>query len=250
MQASNIAYIYDGTLEGLFTAVFMTYSRKEVPYIIAEEANLQVMFGQQVFHVKTDEALAKRVENGINKKMGSNAYINIWTAFLSCDIDKATKIYKYICVGMKIGRSVYTHLSHEDVMAVDKMCLYIGNESHLLKGFVRFSKMENGVYYAKITPNNSVLPVIMPHFSDRYSDQPFIIHDAVHKLAGVYDLREWYLVETDEINLPENAEDEADWKGLWRSFYNSIAIPERMNKKLRMGLMPKRYWQNMVEVMV
>ncbi|MDR2931518.1 MAG: TIGR03915 family putative DNA repair protein [Oscillospiraceae bacterium] len=248
MERSTIAYIYDGSFEGLLSAVFTAFERREQPYIIAQEENLQVIFGQEVVRVRTDPVLAGRVTDGVRKKMGADAYGQIWTAFLSCDADRATKIYRYIRVGMKIGRAVTSYLSNEDVLAVVNICKYVGGEAHLLKGFVRFTKMDNGVYYAKITPNNNVIPVLMPHFSDRYTDQPFLIHDPGHQLVGAYDLKEWYLIETDHIDLPGMAADEADWKRLWKRFYNAIAIAERTNHKLRMNHMPKRYWPNIDEM--
>ena len=246
----DIAYVYDGTLEGLFTAVFTAFRRKENPAVIAPEGRLQMALGQEVITIQTDSALSERVEKGIRQKMGDMVYEDIWTAFLSQDADKSTKIYRYICVGLKMGASVREHLAHEDVTAISHLNRHTGNEAHLLKGFVRFSLMENGVYYAKITPKNNVLPLLMPHFTDRYSDQPLLIYDETNRMAGVYDLREWYLVETDGITLPDIAEGEEEWRQMWKRFYGAIAIKERTNRKLRRGLMPKRYWGNMTETLL
>lgn len=243
----EIAYLFDGSLAGLFTAVFTAYERRERPYVIAEEGDLQVVFGQRIELIETREELAARVEAGIRGKMGDEAYDQIWTAFLSGEEDRATKIYHYIRLGMKLGEAVHSHLSHEAVLAVNNMNRYTGQEAHLLKGFVRFSLMENGVYYAKITPVNSVLPIIMPHFAERYNDQPFLIFDEKHHLAGVYDLKEWYLVDTDDVTLPAPAEGEIQWRQMWRHFYETIGIRERANEKLRTNNLPKRYRHNMTE---
>ena len=246
----DVAYVYDGTLEGLFTAVFMAFKRKETPAIIAPEGSLQMALGQEVVVITTDKALSDRVEKGIRQKMGNTVYEDIWLAFLSENVDKATKIYRYICAGLKMGAAVHDHLSHEDVIAISHMNRHTGNEAHLLVGFVRFSLMENGVFYAKITPKNNVLPLLMPHFTDRFSDQPFLIFDETNHLAGVYDLQDWYLVETEAIALPDIAEGEEEWKRLWKRFYSAIAIKERVNRKLRTSHMPKRYWQNMTETLI
>jgi probable DNA metabolism protein len=243
----EIAYIYDGTLDGLFTAIFTAYERGERPYVITEDGDLQVVFGQRIDHIATDGEKARRVEAGIRKTMGEAGYDAVWTAFLSGEKDRATKIYRFIRLGMKRGRAVLSHLSHADVLPILDMNKYTRNEAHLLTGFVRFSLMENGVYYAKITPNNNVLPIIMPHFADRYRDQALIIFDESHHLAGVYDLKEWYLVETEELTLPELAEGEKDWRTMWRHFYKTIGIKERVNHKLRVSHLPRRYWPNMTE---
>jgi len=246
----EIAYIYDGTLPGLLTAVFTAYERKEDPYVIAEEDGLQVVFGQEAKRIAARDELSLRVEEGVKRKMGQEGYDNVWTAFLSCDTDRATKIYRYIRIGMKLGMKVHEHLSHDDVLQINKMNKYTGGEAHLLTGFVRFSLMENGIYYSKITPNNNVLPIIMPHFADRYSDQPFLIFDEGHRLAGIYDLKSWYLVEAEELTLPDLAGDEKEWRAMWRKFYDTIGIKERANHKLRMNHLPKRYWKNMTEILL
>ena len=42
-------------------------------------------------------------------------------------------------------------------------------------------------------------------------------------------------------------EREANYRLLWKRFYDSIAIKERENPRLRMNNMPKRYWNTMTE---
>lgn len=241
-------YLYDGSLDGLFSAVFEAYARKEHPVALAEERGLQVSFGQQTVTIATNEAKARRVEKGILSKMGNPAYQKLWMVYLSNSLDKATIIYRYIRRGLEMGRNIYSDLAHDDVLAMDKLHNLVGREAHLLKEFLRFTLMEGGVYYAKISPEHSVVPLLMPHFADRYCVQPFLIHDSVHHLAGVYDLNSWYMVETQDMILPEEAADELRFKRMWKQFYNTIAIKERYNPKCRRGHMPKKYWQNMTEM--
>lgn len=241
------AYLFDGSWEGLLTAVFEAFESKRWPQAVLEEKNAQLAFGEEAVRIRTDPDKARRVVDGIRKRMGSPACRKIWTAYLSYSPDKPGIIYRYICTGMQKGRGIYAALAHHDVAALEHMIYHVGHEAHLLQGFVRFSRMENGVYYARITPKNSVLPIIMPFFADRYSDQPLLIFDQAHALAGVYDLKEWYLVETSHINLPEYAPEEALYRRLWKQFYKSIAIADRTNHKLRRSLMPKRFWGNMTE---
>lgn len=243
----SLVYLYDGSYDGLLTAVFQAYARKEVPDAIAEEQGLQVDFGQQVFEIATDEALARRVETGITSKLGSPVHQKIWTVYLSGSSDKATVIYRYIRRGLSVGRRIYSDLAHPDVLAADKLYSLVGRESHLLKEFLRFSELTGGVYYAKITPEHYVVPLMMPHFVDRYSVQPFMIHDRTHGVAGVFDGKGWYMVETADLQLPDITVDELQFKRMWKQFYDAIAIRERLNPRCRRNHMPKKYWQNMTE---
>lgn len=241
-----LAYIYDGSFDGLLTAVFDTYARREEPGVIGREQGLQLSFGQQTVHIVTDERKAHRVARGL-EKIDSEVYKKMWTVFLSGDQDKEIKMYRYIRSAFAKGRQIVFDLANPDVLAVDKMYGAVAGEAHLLRGFVRFSAMEGGVFYSKITPKNSAVPLLMPHFADRYAIQPFLLHDPVHELVGVYDLKRWYLVETDDMTLPALAEDEAEYRRMWKTFYDTIAVRERENPICRRGHMPMRYWGNMTE---
>lgn len=243
----SLVYVYDGSFDGLMTAVFEAYARRERPDAVAEEEGLQVTFGQEVAYIDTDEAKARRVEAGVTKKICPEAHEKVWKAFLSSDRDKGTAIYRYVRRGLQVGRMVVSDLAHPDVLDIDRICRLVGREQHLLTEFLRFSRMENGVFYAKITPEHYVVPMMMPHFVDRYCVQPFLIHDATHGLCGVYDMKSWYMVEAGEITLPEESWDELYFKRLWKHFYETIAIRERINPRCRRNHMPKKYWQNMTE---
>lgn len=54
--------------------------------------------------------------------------------------------------------------------------------------------------------------------------------------------------------MPKNAftptvtESEKEFQGLWKIFFQTIAIKERTNKRLQMQYMPKKYWKDLVEM--
>jgi probable DNA metabolism protein len=242
-----ISYTYDHTLDGLLSAVFAAYLYKEAPVEIVPHGLLQEAFGQNVREIETDETHARRVEKGIVAKAGSPCFTNVWTAFLSCEREKATRIYRYIRRGLEIGRGVYNNISHADVLPVENMLYAIRHEAHLLTGFTRFSEMENGAFYAKISPKNAVVPLIMPHFAERFNVQPFIVFDDIHGIAGVYDMKGWYMVETGHLDVPKPSDSEWDYRRMWKGFYEAIAIKERVNHKCRRSHMPLRFWPNMTE---
>jgi probable DNA metabolism protein len=92
-----------------------------------------------------------------------------------------------------------------------------------------------------------VVPLIMPHFAERFNVQPFVLFDDVHGIAGVYDMKSWYLVETERLNVPKPSDREWDYRCMWKGFYEAIAIKERVNPKCRRSHMPLRFWPNMTE---
>jgi len=242
-----VTYIYDGSFEGFLTAVFEVYSRRQEPEAITIEEGVQLAFDKHVCTIRTDGGKAERVHKGIGLKMGQIAYQNVITTFLSGDDSKEMVLLRYIQHGMKIGPRIVDDLAHDTVVAMDKLRRHIEGEAHLLKGFVRFSLLEGGIFYARITPKNNVIPLLMPHFVDRFSIQPFILYDKEHFLAGIYDTQSWYMAEAEAINPPPVAKEDIQFQRMWRSFYNSIGIKERKNFKCRRTHMPMRYWKNMTE---
>ncbi|MFV0402003.1 MAG: TIGR03915 family putative DNA repair protein [Oscillospiraceae bacterium] len=247
---NNLAYIYDGSYEGFLCAVFASYTEKEQPALIAVEENLQVTFGQELRRIETDGEKAARVEAGFRKKVGEGPLENCGTGFLSCEPEWEMAVFRYMRLGFAVGEKIIDMLPHPDVLPLNNICKAIRGEAHFTNEFARFAQMDNGVFFARITPKNNVLPLVMPHFAARFAVQPFVIYDTVRQLAGIFDTKGWQLMETDGAPTPKKAEGEEGWTEMWKSFYNAIAIKERLNPKLRRSNCPKRYWQNMPEMPV
>lgn len=248
LDGSNVILLYDGTFEGLMTAVFDSYSFHPAPEGVAQVQQCQQLLGRDYRDVITDDEKADRVIAGIRRAMGADAYEKVWRAFLSCDDGKGDAIYRYIRLGMRIGRGILLRLTDDRVMRLDGIERLVGREAGLLIEFVRFAEMEGGVYYGEITPDHDVLPLIMPHFAERFHIQPFILHDKGRRQAGVFDTREWVLTSTEDMQLPDYARGEQEYRRMWKAFYNTIAIKERINPTLRRNHMPKKYWKNMLEM--
>jgi len=243
-----LVYVFDGSFDGLWSCVYDSYTKKENPDSIYTDDNLQYSFEQRIHMVKSNSTNSLRVQHGFEKTCGQQSTNIVRQCFLSFEHERMTWLFRYICLGFKFGSYINGMLANPNVVPVEKMRLHIGNEVHRFHQFVRFSQMENGAYYARINPLNNVVPLIMPHFADRYNDQPFLIYDSGHNIAGVYNLSEWYLVETESLQLPKESENEYEWKALWKQFYSSITIQERRNEKLRRSFCPKRYWADMLEM--
>ena len=92
----NIAYLYDGSVEGLFTAVFLTYAYKEDPIDICPEAKHQPRLGQAVRIIETDFALATRVQRGICRVAGYEVFDIVKVAALSDEPHTGMAVYRFI----------------------------------------------------------------------------------------------------------------------------------------------------------
>lgn len=75
-----------------------------------------------------------------------------------------------------------------------------------------------------------------------------MIFDKTHKAALVYQNRHSEIISVDNIELPPISEEEDRYQAMWKKFYNTVSIQARENLRCRMTHMPKRYWENMLEV--
>lgn len=247
MIITNNAYLYDGSLEGLLSVIFEIYQRKELPDTIQTEHAFQPNLEQQIFIVETDLVKAERVKKGLKKKAGRLAWEKLTKAFLSHELEKGMIIFNYIQLALEIGFDIHTHLSHDSVLTLEQLIHRIQREYDRWIGFIRFAKMQAGFYYAAYQPKSNMTPLIMPFFSERFCDQPFLIHDTTRNLVGVYTLKEWYLIEVENFILPEYSDDEKEYTQVWKTFYHTVAIPERKNARQQKTMMPLWYRANMTE---
>jgi probable DNA metabolism protein len=243
----DVIFLYDGSFYGLLTVVFECYYRHTLPFGIEENENVQQQLFCEYEYIETDFQKAKRVEKSIAQKISPHALHNIFYAHLSNMENKGTTILDYIRAGYKFGTALDNHLVLDCVNDVVNAAKAVGNEAHLLTGFIRFSKLKSGVYYAKITPKNSVLSAIEHHFTERYRTMPFLIYDVNHHLCLAYNGEQSVIQSIDAMPHLELAEDEKEYQALWKCFFDTIEIKERHNEACQNTALPKRYRENMLE---
>lgn len=242
---TDVVYEYDGSFEGLLTCVFESYAKKENPAgIYAGFAPANLFYANRF--IETDAKKAERVLRSIPVKISARAEEWVRLCFWSCEERKEKLILDFLRLGYEKGRRVTDMLHEEPVSAVQKAVLHMSNESHLLKGFIRFSDY-GGALTAEIEPKNFVLPLLAPHFCDRYRNEHFLIYDKTYAAALVYRPRQSAIIPVQHFELPQPGQSELAYRRLWKRFYDTIAIADRDNPRCRMSHMPKRYWNCMTE---
>ncbi len=240
---SNVVYVYDGSFEGMLTVIYEAFAKRELPEkIFTYENEENTLFPPR--EIESDEGKAKRVSRWLRDL---KIYSFVYRSFLTCLEDRERDIL-LCCIeaDKKGGKEIY-NVKCEAAARLQKACRHLQNEAHLLTGFVRFKEISS-VLIAEITPKNMVLPVIAPHFETRFPMERFIIIDRTHKSLLLYDGRESRIMPYTEYDIPPVSPEELQIERLWKSFYDKVAIKERLNLKCRMGHMPKRYWPNMTEM--
>jgi probable DNA metabolism protein len=245
--ALDLVYLYDGSFEGMLTAVFAAYYR-ETPSRILAEGRHQRALDERYETVETDLSKSDRVYDAIKTKMGSHALGMVYYGWLSHEPERATRIYESLKAGFKIGQGAAAHLTHPAVDALRRMNRPVLREYDKQRGFLRFSAMDGGIYYAKEETVSYQLPLLTPYFFDRMTGDPFIIHDVRRNLAGVSDTRQWRIVSAETFSAPAPSREETDYRRFWRVFHETVAIQSRLNPKLQSQMAPKRYWKYMTEM--
>lgn len=242
---SNLIYYYDGSFEGLMCCVFESYEKKEIPMHIFVNESTQMTFFKSK-EIETDVTKSQRVLTSIPIKISSSAFNFIQMAFLTCLKDKELYILLFMRLGYKYGSKVMEMLANDVVNTLFKAVKYLGQESHLFMGFIRFSDYNEGLV-AQIEPKNYVLPLLNRHFVERYPEERFLIHDKTHDMSLIYEPYKSSIIPVENMKLPEITEEEKHFRNLWSLYYKTVEIEGRHNPKCRRTLMPKRYWKYLTE---
>ena len=88
-------YVFDGTMDGLLTAVFDAFALKEQPEQLLAEGDALPLFCDHTYHVTSDEEKARRVWTGLEKKLSREALRLISVSWLSELRELNTPLFQY-----------------------------------------------------------------------------------------------------------------------------------------------------------
>ena len=254
-------YQFDGTMDGLLTAVFDAFALKEQPEQLVTTGDALPLFCDRIYQVTTDEEKAQRVWIGLEKRLSREAMKLISMSWLSELKELNTPLFRYICKVFRQG-DISKNFADPDVLAVTNIARRVLHEQLRMKQFIRFQKAKDGTYLAVVSPDHDVLPIIIDHFQDRFNDQPWLIYDAKRHYGFNYDgktvIRITRITFEDESAVPFSLEngklneevlssDDQLLQDLWRTYFKAICIKERMNPHKQLKDMPRRYWKYMTE---
>lgn len=239
-------FIFDGSFDGLLSCVYFAFKNHGFPDEIEEEMGLQKDFTASYTKVETDETAAELVREKLIKKAGGIAYYRAYTAFMS-DVDRVfTAVFRYICYGLKYGKKIFSMLSVDFILGVEKASFRTAHEADKMKGFLRFRELSGGVMFAEAEPSCNIIEILAHHFADRFPDGRFVIYDKKRGLSAIYS-GEILITEAKISEIPQNSDDEEEYQRLWKQFIRSVNIKERKNPVCQRTLMPKKYWKHMIE---
>lgn len=252
-----ILYRFDNTFEGVLTALFDAYFRKRFPEQLLSNQEIPPLFHEELHCVQTDMEKAERVWKAIQKKLSRTAVNWVIKCWLSEEKGVGDLLFHFLHKAIAASRSIETNFTDPHVAAVMQLGKKVGGEQLRVMQFMRFQKTTDGIYWGAMEPIYNVLPLTVMHFRDRFSDQPWIIYDNRRQYGYYYNLKE-----IDEITFSSPSvpllqahrlgeewldKDEKLFQELWKSYFNSICIRERLNPVKHKKDMPVRYWKYLTE---
>ncbi|WP_213523965.1 TIGR03915 family putative DNA repair protein [Nonlabens sp.] len=268
--------LYDGSLNGLMTAIFTIYDRKIKLPIIALDSREQNHLFEGTELVITDPDKAQRVWKRFNSLCEHQNAHQVYCAFLSEIIGIENTIYEYLKMTFTAQKAPGGDSANSTVLKITQAAKMVHHEKHRMEGLVRFHLMDEETYYAHIEPDFNILPLLVSHFKNQYTDQKWIIYDLKRNFGISYDLETVQEVQIDfkkargqggvlPTRVSENSSDvassggfhnstglrinsnEINYKDLWNQYFNSAYVKSRKSLKLHLEYVPKRSWRYLSE---
>lgn len=253
-----IVFTYDNTFDGLLSCLFFAYEQKKFPDLILSESDQRPLFVDEQYHVVTEKEKSDRVWKALQKKLSKfaqNMMLSVWLSELP---GTTMLLFRYIRKNIDHPKGIEMNFGDDDVLRVKDIAQKVGDDARKLIQFIRFQETADGIWFAPVSPRYDVLSLIVPHFKSRYAGQPWIIYDTGRNNGLYYDTRTVQQITFSQKDLAELksgrlgdeklSDEEAFFQQLWKEYFQSITIKERINLKLQRQHMPKRYWKYLSEI--
>ena len=244
----NDVYLYDGDFSSLLALIVEVMKKRIIPYKIYEESTYQISLLENPIYLEVSDKISNIQK--LKKVLPKGILGRVYYVYLSDDKNKEMIIYSFIKYAIRLQDKVFYYRRIDSVNEVIKISKRVSGEAHKLKGFLRFIETRNHFFYGKYKSDNNVLPILVKHFKNRFYNENWILYDEGRGYYAVYFKKNVYYLTDDniqELHL-DVIEKEMDVEDLWKSFHKTVSIKERENRKCQMNFMPKKYWNNLLEM--
>jgi probable DNA metabolism protein len=238
-------YLYDGTPEGLVSAIAGILDAEKDPQQASLVERQDTLFEEGLF-MRTDSTAAESLFSRLREKAPDAVY-TLWYFMMSETEKLETSLLHYVALALEHGDRINGHLTNTDVKAIVTVARKAGRELHRMKGLLRFEQLRDGSWLARMEPDHNVIQPLAKHFSRRLRDQKWFILDVRRHSAAHWDGRELRFGTLEQFSRPELSDEEQQVQAMWRTFFSTIAIPERRNPRLQKSNMPAKYWKYLTE---
>jgi len=255
---SSLLYLYDGSFEGLLSAVALAVkSGRSVPGIYPE-GRYAVQLFDTIVNVSTDTEQARKLFSYLENIGGSAAQFAI-NGYLGEEDAVGQYLYHMVRLCLQHGGRATELYTDDSIRFLSQLSRRVTWEAHRLCGLIRFRELKENIFYAPFESDCNVIGYLVRHFSARMGNRRWILHDISRNFAlyrdgdhvqniAVDESFSRYVQENGEVADEYCADKEQYYQKLWQMFHATIANPGRENRHLQRQLMPRRYWRYLVEM--
>lgn len=230
---------YDGSFEGFLTLVYEVYYKKWLPNKIIKNYPSNLIL-EELIKIETNEEKATKVLKAIEDKFPKKAFELVRNIFFCDSKEFELNLLKYLILGFKDKNELF-NITNKEVMLLDELQKELFRHVHKMYGFTRFKELDDGTLYAKIETKFNVVYFLGRHFFKRLNNQKYIIHDINRKIAFIKNDSYLGIQTIASHEEPTLSLDEEKFDKLWKTFFDSVTIKSRENKKCQRNFVPLLY---------
>ena len=231
--------VYDGSFEVFLSLVYEVYYKKLQPLVISKEMPNTLIL-DEIISIEYEEKKSLKVLKSLKDKFSSSNFETILNIFM-CDAKEfELDLLNFIILGFK-DQTQLENINIPFVQNIQNLQKELFRHNHKMSGFVRFIELEDGTLYAKIDTKFNVVYFLGKHFLRRFNNQKYIIHDLKRKIVFVKDESFTGVQNIASFEVPKMSVNEEKFSKLWKTFFDTVAIESRINKKLQQQMVPLIY---------
>lgn len=171
--------------DGLLSAIAWGLRRQVVPDALFSTADPPTLLSCQL--VKTEPGIRQTFLDYLQPILGQTVTAavmdTVWKAWLSEQAGLSRAIDSFIRLAVRLRQDPSDRRQDPAVLEVVSAARKVEAQAHQYLGLLRFRSLGPELYVADLAPDYLVLPLIAPHFADRFADQAFVIRDCRRSLA-------------------------------------------------------------------
>jgi probable DNA metabolism protein len=244
-------FLYDGSFDGFLSVVFKIYELKVEPTSISThgQENQYSLFGDPLT-IQTQKDQSDRIKKAL-EKLSPGIVRLLYRNLLTELPDVELLLYRIIKRFFNEKKDVAKDFSDPDMLRLSQLDKKLFREEHRMHAFVRFQEMQDGLFAATIQPDFNVIPILGPHFIQRYPAFDWLIFDVKRGFGLIYKNRILDYCSLDQnlkkIGVSQLSQEEKNYQSLWKTYYTNVNITARNNEKLHLQHVPRRYWPYLIE---
>ena len=250
-----VTYSYDKSFDGLLTLVYESYERKQVPDEIRGMEESAPSLWSEPVTIPSDPSKADRVWRALVKTISESAANRLFRIHYSGIEEIDLPMLRLIRKIFELGPGILENTADTDVLAIRKADRRVSREAERVAQFIRFQKTADHIYFGACGPDYDVVPMVLGHFRDRFADQHWMVYDMRRKKGYYFDgldvqwvtLSDSTIDSSGDVDAGVLSEDEILFQRLWKQYFRSICIDQRLNLKLHQQKVPKKYWKYLTE---